>query len=96
MEVGSEITELSLLGMIDDVLMCTDLNSVIASLPEECFYYLKDSPGGGILPHVHALQQNREQDAQSCFEMRTIEVGIGMKNNSSVDFEISVFLHMVP
>ena len=39
------------------------------------------------------LQQNREQVAQAYFEIWTIEVGLGVKNNSSVDFEIFVFLH---
>ena len=37
-----------------------------------------------------ALQQNREQVAHAYFEIWTIEVGIGVKNNSSVDFEIFV------
>ena len=40
-----------------------------------------------------ALQQNREQVAQAYFEIWTITVGIGVKNNSSVDFEIFSFLH---
>ena len=40
-----------------------------------------------------ALQQNREQVAQFYIEIWTIEVGIGMKNDSSVYFEIFVFLH---
>ena len=41
-----------------------------------------------------ALQQNREQVAQGYFEIWTIEVGIGVKNNSSVDFEMfAFFLH---
>ena len=35
-----------------------------------------------------ALQQNREQVAQAYFEIGSIEVGIGVKNNSFVDFEI--------
>ena len=35
-----------------------------------------------------ALQQNREQVALAYFEMWVIEVGIGVKNDSSVDFEI--------
>ena len=35
-----------------------------------------------------ALQQNRKQVLQVYFEIRTIEVGVGVKNNSSVDFEI--------
>ena len=35
-----------------------------------------------------ALQQNREQVAQAYFEIWTTEVGTGMKNNSSVNFEI--------
>ena len=35
-----------------------------------------------------ALQQNREQVAHAYFEIWTKEVGIGMKNNLSVDFEI--------
>ena len=35
-----------------------------------------------------ALQQNREQVAQAYFEIETIGVGIGVKNNSLVDFEI--------
>ena len=33
-----------------------------------------------------ALQQNREQVVQAYFEIWTIEVGIGVKNNSAVDF----------
>ena len=40
-----------------------------------------------------ALQQNREQVTQTYFEIRAIEDGIGVKNNSSVDLEIFVFLH---
>ena len=40
-----------------------------------------------------ALQQRREQVAQAYFEIWTIEVSIGVKNNSSVDFEIFVSLH---
>ena len=32
-----------------------------------------------------------EQVAQACFEIRVIEVGIGVKNNSSVDFDILGF-----
>ena len=38
------------------------------------------------------LQQNREQVAQVYFEIWTIEVCMWVKNDSSVDFEISVFL----
>ena len=40
-----------------------------------------------------ALQQNREQMAQAYFEIWAIEVGIGVRNNSSIDSEIFVFLH---
>ena len=40
-----------------------------------------------------ALQQNREQVTQAYFEIWAIEVGIGVKNYSSVDFEIFDFLH---
>ena len=32
------------------------------------------------------LQENREQVTQAYFEIWTIEVGIGVKNNSYVDF----------
>ena len=39
-----------------------------------------------------ALQQNREQVTETYFEIWTIHVGIGVKNNSSVDFEIFVFV----
>ena len=39
-----------------------------------------------------ALQENREQVAQAYFEIRTTEVG-KVKNNSSVNFGISLFLH---
>ena len=39
------------------------------------------------------LQQNRQQVAQVYFEIWTIELGIGVKNKSSVDFEIFAFLH---
>ena len=38
-----------------------------------------------------ALQQNREQVANANFEEWTFEVGIAVKNNSFVDFEIFVF-----
>ena len=38
------------------------------------------------------LQQNREQVAQAYFQIWAIEVGIGGENDSSVDFEIFVFL----
>ena len=41
-----------------------------------------------------ALQQNREQVAQAYFEIWTIEVGIEVKNNSSVDSEIYVFFYI--
>ena len=37
-----------------------------------------------------ALQQNREQVVLAYFEIWTIEVGIGVKSYSSVDFEIFV------
>ena len=43
--------------------------------------------------HVMHSQQNRERVTQAYFEIPTIEVGIVMKNNSSVNFEIVVFLH---
>ena len=38
-----------------------------------------------------ALQQNKEQVTQAYFEIWTIKVGIGLKNNSSVDFQTFVF-----
>ena len=41
-----------------------------------------------------ALQQTREQVAQAYFEIWTIEVSVGVKNNSSVDFEIFVFTYL--
>ena len=41
-----------------------------------------------------ALQQNREQVARAYFQIWTNEVGIGVKNNPSVDFEIFVFSHV--
>ena len=41
-----------------------------------------------------ALQKNREQVAQAYLEMWTIEVGIWVKNNSSVDFDIFIFTHI--
>ena len=40
-----------------------------------------------------ALQQNKEHVAQANFEIWMIEVGIRVKNNSSVDIEIFVFIH---
>ena len=43
-----------------------------------------------------AAQQNREQVGQAYFEIRSIEVSIGVKNNSSVDFEIFGFLTNKP
>ena len=39
-----------------------------------------------------ALQQNREQVAQAYFEIWAIEFGMVVKNDSSDDFEIFVFL----
>ena len=38
-----------------------------------------------------ALQQNRKQVAQAYFEVWTIEVPWGVKNNSSVNFKIFDF-----
>ena len=38
-----------------------------------------------------ALQQNKEQVAQAYFEIWAFEVSIGMKSDSSVDFEILIF-----
>ena len=46
----------------------------------------------GIINICDALQQNREQVAQAYFEIWAIKVGIGVKNESSVDFEIFFFL----
>ena len=47
-----------------------------------------------LLHSCDALQQNREQVAEAYFEIRTIEVGKVLKNNSSVDFQIfGFFLH---
>ena len=40
----------------------------------------------------HALQQNKEQVTQAYFEIWTIEVGIGLKNNPYVDFQIFSFI----
>ena len=48
---------------------------------------------GQIYIICDALQQNKEQVAQAYFEIYTIEFGTGVKNNSSVDFEIFFFLH---
>ena len=42
-----------------------------------------------------AFQQNREQITQDYFEIWTTEVGIGVKNELSVDFKISFFFHFV-
>ena len=42
-------------------------------------------------PICDALQRNREKITQTYFEVWAIEVGIGLKNDSSV--EIFVFLH---
>ena len=45
-----------------------------------------------VLLHIFdALQQNGEQVAQAYFELRTIEVGIGLKNNPIYRFEILCF-----
>ena len=41
-----------------------------------------------------ALQPNGEQVAQAYFEIRTIEVGKRVKNNSSVNFETFTYLNM--
>ena len=40
-----------------------------------------------------APQQTREQVVQAYFEVWTVEVGIWVKNNLSVDFEIFVFTY---
>ena len=47
--------------------------------------------GFPTLHHMcNALQQNSEQVTQACFEMWTIVVGMGLKDSSSVDFEIVI------
>ena len=38
-----------------------------------------------------ALQQNRKQVTQAKFEIWTIEVGLGVKNNLTVKFDIYFF-----
>ena len=43
-----------------------------------------------------ALQQTREQVTQAYFEIWTIEVGIVVKNNLYVDFEIFFFFFHIP
>ena len=57
------------------------------------FVFLKTTSSSELPLICDTLQQNREQVAQTYFKLWIIKVGMGVKNNSSVDFEIFVFLH---
>ena len=68
----------------------TDANLLVLHIPssEPCVILMRGKKCGFI---SFALQQNKEQVAQAYFEIWAIEVGIGVKDDSSVDFEMFVF-----
>ena len=64
-----------------------------SSLTETPYWFKKFFLSFTVNLICDTFQQNREQVTQVYFEIWTIEVGIGVKNNSFVDIEIFIILH---